>query len=146
MFTLEKAEFINRPQQEVFDFVSDPANGHKWQSQFLSIEWASEEPHGVGSTQRSVARFLGRDIETTAQITLWDPPDKFAFKSLSGPIPVEGATKLEPEGNGTKVTLVAQVEAGGFFKLAEGLVKKRLESQFVTNLEALKLLLESGSE
>jgi hypothetical protein len=54
--------------------------------------------------------------------------------------------KFVTEGNGTKVTMAGQIEAGGFFKLAEGLVKKQLESQFVTNLEALKLLLESDSE
>ena len=49
MFTIEKSIFINRPQQEVFDFTSDPANAHKWQSQVLSVEWSSESPHGVGS-------------------------------------------------------------------------------------------------
>lgn len=146
MFTLEKSISINRPQQDVFEFVSDPTNGSKWQSQFLSIEWASAEPHGVGSTQRSVTRFLGRDIETTVQITLWDPPNRYGFKSLSGPVPVEGEMKIEPEGNGTKVTLTGQVEAGGFFKLAEGLVKKQLENQFAANLEALKLLLEADSK
>jgi len=54
--------------------------------------------------------------------------------------------KFVAEGNGTKVIMGGQIEAGGFFKLAEGLVKKQLESQFVTNLEALELLLESDSE
>jgi len=142
MFTVEKSIFINNPQQQVFDYASDPANAHKWQSNFMSLEWTSAEPHGVGSTQRSVSRFLGRDIETTVQITLWDPPNKTIAKSVSGPIPVKAETNFEPEGPGTKVTLIGQVEAGGFFKLAEGLVKKQLERQFDTNLEALKLLLE----
>jgi uncharacterized membrane protein len=146
MFTIEKSIFINRPQQEVFDFASEPANIHKWQGNFISAEWASEGQHGVGSTQRSVSRFLGRDIESTSQVTVWDPPNRHAFKVVSGPVPVEGDMKFETEGNGTKLTMSGQVEAGGFFKLTEGLVKKQLESQFVTNLEALKLLLEAGSE
>lgn len=146
MFTIEVSTVVNRPQQEVFDYSSDPANANKWQNQVLSVEWSSEDPHGVGSPQRSVTRFLGRDIETNQQITVWDPPNQFGFKSVSGPIPIEGGMKFEPEGNGTKVTMGGQIEAGGFFKLAEGLVKRQLESQFVTNLEALKLLLESGSE
>jgi hypothetical protein len=110
------------------------------------VEWSSKGPHGVGSTQRAVARFLGRDIETASQITDLDPPNQHGFKSIGGPIPIEGGMKFEPEGNGTKVTMGGQIEAGGFFKLAEGLVKRQLGSQFVTNLEALKLLLESGSE
>ena len=90
MFTIEKSIFIDRPQQEVFDYTSDPANHQKWQSQALSAEWSSEGPHGVGSNQRSVMRFLGRDIETNLQITVWDPPNQFSFKSVSGPIPHEG--------------------------------------------------------
>ena len=142
MFTVEKTIIINRPQQEVFNYASDPGYAHNWQSNFLSVEWTSAEPHGIGSTQRSVSRFLGRDIETTVQFTLWDPPNKTRAKSVSGPVPVEAETTFEPEGNGTKVTLIGQVETGGFFKLAEGLVKKQLERQFDTNLEALKLLLE----
>lgn len=146
MFTIEKAIYIDCPQQEVFDFASDPANIHKWQSNFISAEWTLEEKHGVGSTQHSVSHFLGRDIESTSQITVWDPPNQYGFKVISGPVPVEGDMKFEPEGTGTKMTMGGQVEAGGFFKLAEGMIKKQLGSQFVTNLEALKLLLEAGSE
>jgi uncharacterized membrane protein len=146
MFKLEKTIFINCPQQEAFDYASDPANAHKWQSQVLSVEWSSDSPHGVGSTQRAVARFLGRDIETNSEITMWDPPNQHGFKAVGGPVPIEGGMKFVPEGNGTKVIMGGQIEAGGFFKLAEVLVKKQLESQFVTNLEALKLLLESDSE
>ena len=146
MITVEKSIFINRSQAEVFDFVSDPNNSPKWQKQFLSIGWKSEKPHGVGSTQHSVTRFLGRDIETIVQITFWDPPNKFTYKSVSGPFPIEGGTICEREGSGTKVTLVGQGDIGGFFKLAEGMVKKQLESQFLTNLGALKTVLEAGSE
>lgn len=61
MYSIEKSIFINRPQQEVFDFESDPANVHKWETQEISVEWSSEGPHGVGSTQSSITRFLGRD-------------------------------------------------------------------------------------
>ena len=146
MFAIEKSLVINRPQQEVFDYTANPANAHKWQSQVLSLEWSSNGQHGVGSTQRATARFLGRDIETNSEITIWDPPNQHGFKSVGGPIPIEGGMKFEPEGNGTKVTMGGQLDVSGFFKLAEGLVKRQLESQFVTNLEALKLLLESDSE
>jgi len=110
----------------------------------LSQEWSSDGPPGVGSTQRAVARFLGRDLESAAEITIWDPPSQHGFKSIGGPVHIEGGMKFAPEGDGTKVTMGGQLETSGFFKLAEGLVKKQLESQFEANLEALKLLLESG--
>lgn len=35
--------FINRSQQDVFDFLSDPANLSKWDSDFESAEWTSSD-------------------------------------------------------------------------------------------------------
>jgi len=42
------------------------------------------------------------------------------------------------------MTLTAQAELGGFFKLAKGLVGKQLEKQMETMLVALKTLLKAG--
>ena len=146
MFTFETTIFIDRPQQEVFDFVSNPANNPKWQGNFISAEWTSDNPVGVGSTQHSVSRFLGREMEATAEITVWDPPNQFSFRLPEGPYPAEGTNIFEPKGDGTQVTQKGTGEPGGFFKLAEGLVGKQLNKQLETNLSALKLLLENGSE
>jgi uncharacterized membrane protein len=127
MFMIEKAIFINRPQQEVFDFASDPANIHKWQSNFISVEWTSEGQHGVGSTQRSVSRFLGRDIESTSQITVWDPPNRYGFKVVSGPVPVEGDMKFETEGNGTKMTMAGRSKQADFSSWRKGWSRNNLK-------------------
>ncbi len=66
MFKTQISVTINRPQQDVFDYVSDPANDAHWQGSTESSEWASQGPPGVGSTQDSVIKFLGRKIESTA--------------------------------------------------------------------------------
>jgi uncharacterized membrane protein len=145
MFTVERSISINRPRQEVYDFTADPSNLPKWQSQILSAEWSSEGPHGVGSTCRSVALFMGREMEITSQITMMDPPNQQAFKTVGGPVPTEGGFKFDQDGNGTKITMFGRLDPGGFLKLVEGMAKKQIENQFVTNLEALKHLLESGS-
>ena len=42
MIAFEKSFFINRPQQEVFDFISNPANHTQWQGSFESSEWTSD--------------------------------------------------------------------------------------------------------
>lgn len=146
MTVAEKTININRPQQEVFDFASNPVNAHKWQHTVKSQKWTSEDPHGVGSTQRGVTRFLGRDVETILEYTAWDPPNHFARKMVNGPFPFEGRMRFEPNGNGTLVAMIGQTEAGGFFKLARGLLKKQMESNIESDLESLKILLESGSE
>jgi carbon monoxide dehydrogenase subunit G len=144
MITIDKSIFINRPLQEVFEFMSNPVNDAQWQSSTDSAEWTSEGPPRVGSTIRQVGRFMGRDTSGTGEVTSWDPPNGFGVKSLSGPFPFESTTKFESNEDGTKLTISAQAEVGGFFKIAEGLVTRQAEKQFDADLESLKTLLEEG--
>jgi carbon monoxide dehydrogenase subunit G len=146
MFTIEKTIIINRPQQEVFDFASNPTNAHRWQGVIKSKEWTSEGPHGVGSTQRVVSRYMGLNLKVTNEYTLWDPPNQCSFKTIGSPLPIEEGMRFEPQGSSTKVTRRIHLETSGVFKLVEGLLRKQAESQLPIELEALKQLLEAGSE
>ncbi len=143
METIENSGFINRPPQEVWDFVSNPANAPQW-STTESEEWTSEGLPGVGSTQRSVGKLLGRKIESLIEITAWDPPNELGRKSVGGPISWEATMKFEPKENGTQVNVSITGEVGGFFKMAEGLAVKQIAKQIDANFEALKLVLEEG--
>ena len=144
MVKFEKELTIDQPLQEVFDYVSDPANDVEWRTDIEVSEWTSEGPPAVGSLSRSVSKFLGRKMETTAEVTAWDPPNHFAFKSIGGPFPFEFDVSLEGQGNSTKVVFNGQADVGGFFKLAEGLVAKQTQKQFNREFDALKVLLESS--
>ena len=144
MIDFESSVLINRTQQEVFDFLTNPANDAKWQSGTEHAEWTSEAPHGVGSTQRSVSKLLGRKIDITIEVTDWDPPQQMGFKTVGGPFSVEGSIKLESQENGTLITQSGQGELGGFFKIAEGLAAKQLLKQVDTDFDALKLVMEEG--
>ena len=144
MYTFEKSIFTNRPPQEVFDFVTNPANHAQWQSGTESAEWTSDGPPGVGSTFEVVAKFMGRKIKTEVEITGWDPPKMYGFKLVAGPFPVAGTSRFEQNDNCKHMTLAGQINSAGFFKLAEGLVGKQTEKQDGNNFNALKLLLDAG--
>jgi carbon monoxide dehydrogenase subunit G len=144
MVTYELDIFINRPPQEVWDFYTNPANHNKFSSMAESAEWISEKPHGVGSTYRGVGKALGRKIESTNEITSWDPPNKYGYKSIGGSIPFETTYTFESSENGTKLSVYAQLEIGGFFKIAEGLAGKQAKKQLDADFEALRLYLEAG--
>ncbi|UCC86571.1 MAG: SRPBCC family protein [Anaerolineales bacterium] len=144
MFTFEKSIFIKRPPQEVFDFMGDPTNDPQWRDSAISAEWTSEGSPGVGSTVRSVDKILGRQMESTSEIIAWDRPHLWGQKSVGGPMPYEMTVKFEVKEQGTQLTVSGNVEPGGFFKIAEGLVRKQLEKQFETDLNGLKRVLEAG--
>ena len=143
MFTFEKSIFINRPPQEVFDYITNPDNDSNWRTTAVSAEWTSADPVGVGSTQRTVGKFLGRKIDSTNEVTVWDPPNQFAFKSVDGSIPLAISQKLAAKDDGTQLTINLEAELAGFFKMAEGLVGKQAEKQVDTDFNALKLVLEA---
>lgn len=144
MISFSKNIHIDRTQQEVFDYLSDPSNDSKWRSSAVSSEWISDGPPGVGSKLKSVDRMLGREMESTIEITAWDPPKSFAQKALGGPVPFEFTVTLEPHGDGTHVTIDGQAEIGGFFKIAEGLAGKQFENQIEDDIAGLKRALEGG--
>jgi uncharacterized membrane protein len=144
MIKFKKSILINRPQQEVFDFVTDLSNDSQWQSSIESVEQVSDGPIGVGSTWRYVTKFLGRKNETEIQMTSYEPPHRSSVKAVSGPIPFENTHKFQKQDGGTLLTLIGQAEIGGFFKMAEGLVSKQMEKQMDADGAALKRLLEAG--
>ena len=96
MFKTRRSVSINRSPQDVFDYVGDPANDANWLSGTESSAWTSEPPHGVGSTQESVVRFLGRRIEGTNEITIWDPPKTMGLKSTGGQWRSRGPSGFSP--------------------------------------------------
>jgi carbon monoxide dehydrogenase subunit G len=142
MYRYEYGIFINRPPQEVFDFLSNPANHSKYSNMSESAEWISEGPPGVGSTYRGVGKALGRKIESTNEITIWDPPNQYGYKSIGGSIPFDTTYTFESSENGTQLNVRAQLEIGGFFKMAEGLAGKLAKKQIDADFEALKRFLE----
>lgn len=144
MFEIKNSILINRPPQDVFNILTDPAKLSRWQSTVETAEWSSNGTHGVGSTMKVVAKFLGRKIESEIEVTAWEPPHRLDYKSVNGPYPAEASNTLEPQGEGTLLTSVSQGEMGSFFKLAEGLVARQLEKQLNANYESLKLLMESN--
>jgi uncharacterized protein YndB with AHSA1/START domain len=144
MRTFEFSVFIDRPPQEVFDFVTNPDNDHLWQETLVSSEWVTPEPAGAGSIKKVVIRFLGRNMEGTVEYISWDPPDSYRFKSDDGPFSLEATTKFEPKEGGTQLTLEAQLEGGGLLKLVMGLVTGQAKKQDTKNFNALKEILEAG--
>ena len=143
MATFTVTTFINRPLQEVFDFMTNPANFAQWQSGTKSAEWASAGPVGVGSIFHSVGELLGREIKFDGEITQWDPPNVWGIKGGSGPMKFEGVSKFESKDGGTLVIQNFEGEVGGFFSIAEGLAIKQLQKQVETDGNALKKLLEA---
>jgi len=51
------------------EFVTDPRNNAKWQTDILELEMTSEIHFGLGAAYRCVNRFMGEHIESEGVIT-----------------------------------------------------------------------------
>jgi carbon monoxide dehydrogenase subunit G len=141
MFKVEHSVVINRSMQDVFDFIIDPARMHEWGGSDMA-EWVTESPPGLGSERRSTGNFLGRKLETISEITVWNPPVRYDFKS-GGPIDAELTHMLESVNGGTQLNVSGNIELGGLFKMAEPLLKGQVDKRMETDLGAIKLILEA---
>jgi carbon monoxide dehydrogenase subunit G len=144
VISFEKTVYIKRPRQEVFDFVSDPANDALYRKGAKSSEWSSEGMVGVGSTMRTVDRFMAREIETTSEITIWDPPTKYAFQTVGGPAVARFTLAFESIEDGTKLTSRGEIEFKGLLKVVGWLLGRQIKNQAQSDFDTLKRSLESN--
>jgi carbon monoxide dehydrogenase subunit G len=142
MFSVDKSVHIDKPAADVFSFVSDFANDAKWQSGVVRSEQTSAGPLGKGTTGQTVQKFMGREMKSDLLVTTFDPPKRFGAKTTSGPVQFEVMCTLEEMGGGTHMTVHMEGEPGGFFKVAEGMVKNELNKSLDTDLAKLKQMLE----
>jgi carbon monoxide dehydrogenase subunit G len=142
MIKVKNITQINAPVEKVFAYVNDPENSTKWQSGVDSVEYEGEQT--VGGQYTEVRKFMGREMRTTLEITGLETNQRYAAKTLSGPVPYQVEVLFEEVDGGTKMTTLIEAEPGGFFKLAEGAVRKQLESGIKEDNETLKKLLETA--
>jgi uncharacterized membrane protein len=142
---VEESVVINRPPQEVFDYVANRENLPEWSSPILEVRSETEGPlleEGTRFTTRT--KFLGRSFETPFEVIVHDRPHRHTDRSMGGPFPQEYSHIFEEvEGGGTRLTEVTEGEPGGFFRLAGLLLEMAGRRQFRADLETLKDLLEA---
>jgi uncharacterized membrane protein len=146
MITFDLVTLIDRPVHDVFTFVTNLNNMHRWQSTVQEIKPASGKPIGVGATFNVKGEMMGRSLEGLLEITEFEPDSKFGYKGKMGPVTVGATMTFRSAGTGTKLSMTGKGEPGGFFKIAEGVLAGRIKGQMENNLARLKSVLESGTQ
>lgn len=127
---------IARSPEEVFDYLTEVTNLPRWQSGVHSATRVGEEIH-------ERRHLLGRELSTRLAIDEEERPHVFALRALDSPVPFTVRHRLEPSGNGTRLTVIGEGDAGLLPGFAAGIMARRAEKQFRKDFERLKRLLES---
>jgi hypothetical protein len=95
----------------------------------------------MGTTWQQRTSFMGRDLDSNMKVNVYEPAEKFGI-AFDKPFPAQMIFTLEPQAGGTKLTVTAEADPGGFFKLAGPMLSRSLKSTLEKDLQSLKAVLE----
>ena len=137
----ERTIVVNRPIQDVFEYLSDGTNNMQWRSGVVQIERTSAAA-GAGATYRQVLKGPGgRSIDGDYVITDYSPPRQLGFQVTAGPARPVGRFELTDADGGTEVTFTLDLQPKGFMRLMTPMIASQVRRE-VAALDNVKTILE----
>jgi uncharacterized protein YndB with AHSA1/START domain len=140
---------INRPQDEVFAYVTDPSKFAEWQDGVVGGSMERGAAPAVGSRCMTTRRIGGTERESTSMVIKLEPPTSWAVHGIDGPIRATVNVTVEPL-NGSaqsRVTIEVDFEGHGIGKLLVPLVVRRqARSEMPANCQRLKQRIEARAD
>lgn len=134
---------IARPADEVAEFLSDASNNPRWQKGMVSCQWTTAAPIAVGSIYEQKARFMGRDVVSTFEVTAFEPGRLMAIDTIDSTFPIRVVRRVEPIDDGS-CRVSAEISGGpekGPMKWLEPLMAGRAQRSVDADYDRLVQLL-----
>ena len=133
---------INRPVEEVFDFVADERNEPRYNPRMLRAEKLSPGPIGLGSRFRAVMQSRPRPVEMTIENTGYERTRRLASTTRLSTIDIQGTLTFDPIRGGTRMQWSWHIRPRGLLKLLTPVVARIGARQEKAIWTSLKRVLE----
>jgi uncharacterized membrane protein len=135
---------INCASQVAWEYMVNAEHNPQWLPNMRSCTWVTEPPIRPGSRYEQVARFLGKEVRTSFEVTALDDGRLIMIRSLPGSsFPVTITREVEPIGDQRcLVREIAGGEPGGFFAVADAPMRALVRRNISRAYPGLKHLLE----
>jgi len=145
MARIEGEIVIERPLEEVFDFVADERNEPRYNPRMLRAEKLSADPIGAGTRFRAEMRMRGRrqPVEMRVEFTDYERPRRLASTTHLSTMEIRGSLTFEPVPEGTRMRWHWNLEPRGLLKLLGPLLARLGRRQEQEIWSGLKRLLET---
>ena len=136
---------IERAIGTVSAYAADPSNAPSWYANIESADWLTVPPLDIGTRLAFVARFLGRRLEYTYEVTDLVPGERLVMRTAQGPFPMETTYSWDPlDAERTRMTLRNRGEPSGFGRIAAPVMAEAMRRANTRDLEALKATIEAS--
>jgi uncharacterized protein YndB with AHSA1/START domain len=136
---------IPGPVAEVAAYAADPTNAPAWYVSISTVEWETSPPIAVGSRIAFVARFLGRRIAYTYEVTEYEPELRLVMRTAQGPFPMETTYTWQPVEGGTRMTLRNRGTPSGFGSVAAPMIAAAMRRANRNDLAMLAAVLAADA-
>jgi uncharacterized protein YndB with AHSA1/START domain len=139
---VEKEVLVDRPSEEVFDFLADVRNEERWNPNVVRIEGESAGPLSVGGRFEGVYRRGGRmRFELVEAVR----PSRLVFRGGGRQMTLAATLELEAVGSATCVRMKGEMEPRGAAKLFAPLMRRPIERQYERVTESFRQVVEDDS-
>ena len=131
---------IERPVEEVFDFVADERNEPRFNLRMARAEKVSPGPIGIGTRFEADMKAMGRLTRMAVEFTGFERPHRLASTTRLSWMDVHGNLTFDPVPEGTRMRWLWELRPRGLRRPAEPLIGRmgqRQEQETWTNLKRL---------
>lgn len=143
MVHIEGEIIIDRPVQEVFDFVADERNEPRYNPRMLHAEQLSSGPIGLGTRFRAEMTSMGRPAAMTIENTGYERPRLLASTTRLSTMDIDGVLLFDPVDGKTRMRWQWDLKPRGVLRLLSPVIARMGRRQEQTIWASLKRHLEA---
>ena len=117
MIRIEGEIVIERPVEEVFDFVADARNEPRYNPRMLRAEKLTPGPIGLGTRFRDEVKLMGRPAEIAIEIVGYERPRRLTDSIHLSTMDIRGGLTFDTVPAGTRMRWSWELLPRGIFKL-----------------------------
>jgi hypothetical protein len=134
---------IDRPVDEVFDFVADERNEPRYNPRMRLAEKITEGPIGIGTRFRAETVSMGRAIEMVIEFTDLERPRRIVEVARVPSMDINGILTFEPVPGGTRMRWSWSLTPRGALRLLAPVIGRMGRRQEQAIWSGLKRVLEA---
>ena len=138
---------ITSPPREVFGFIAEPCNMPLWYDAVDRVTQTTPGPHRIGTRYEVTRSLPGGQVHNDVEITEHNPNRLVTLESRAGPTPFRYRYELQPNGQGTHVTLEGRISSAGLpgpLARVDSLATQLFKRGMKQNLSELKRIIEAA--